>query len=451
MGPAPGRQGGLKGFLTKDLGSWGRPAEAEAETLLLLPGAGFVPPPPPPPPPVPSVNGNGSNPVSIAKAAFGAPPRPDADDPIVVIPRQKTVLQRILQFEVSAKKIKPIELMHFCRYMSVFLAAGIPILDALETVRNDTKDKTLRTVIGEIAMSLRTGENFSTAIEAHHRALPNFFVSMVRAAEETGQLAVVLGQMAEYIDRDVEAKRKTKSALVYPAIVVSLSFVSIGVLIGFVLPRFVDFFESFNAKLPLPTRILVWISKTVQEYGPFVGGGAVLLAILIAIGMLTEQGKFVRDTILLRTPVVRKVVLFAVVERFCRILSSMVQAGVPLPVAIDLASKGGSNQAFGARIAVARRKMVEGAGLSTPLDETGLFPPAAIQMLRVGEETGSLEARLEEISTFYAKELSYKLKRLTDLLEPISVVIVGVLVGFVAIAIISAIYGVFNSSNIQGT
>lgn len=374
------------------------------------------------------------------------PPRPER--PVAVGVRSDR-LQRILKFEVTAAKVKPMELMHFCRYMSVFLMAGIPVLEALETVRQDTKDKKLKQMIADMLAGLRGGDNFATTVAAHHRAVPPFFVSMMRAAEETGQLAAVLGQMSGYIERDIEAKRKTKSALIYPAVVVGLSGVSVVILVAFVLPRFVDFFKEFDAKLPLPTRILMWISETCTAYGPISLGILVVVAIGLGVSMLTEQGKLLRDKVLLGTPVVKKVVLFAVVERFCRILASMVSAGVPLPAALELASSGGSNRAFGQQIAVARRKMIEGAGLSGPLAETRLFPAAAVQMLRVGEETGTLEARLEEISTFYGKELEYKLKRLTDLLEPAAVVIVGIVVGFVAIAIISAIYGVFSSSDLR--
>jgi type IV pilus assembly protein PilC len=161
------------------------------------------------------------------------------------------------------------------------------------------------------------------------------------------------------------------------------------------------------------------------------------------------RGRVFRDRVVLRIPMVGSILQFATVERFCRMLSSMVQAGVPLPVALDLAANGAGNRAFGEKIAVARRQMIEGAGLSEPLAATGMFPAAAIQMMRVGEETGTLEQRLDDISVFYGKELEYRLKRLTDLLEPTAVVIVGIIVGFVAIAIISAIYGVFNGTKLS--
>ena len=364
-------------------------------------------------------------------------------------PRPAKRARSILQFEITTKKVKPVNLMNFCRYLSVFLTAGIPILDALAIIEIDTPDKKLKEIIGQVAVSLRQGENLATAIGIHDKSFPGFFVSMVAAAEETGQIATVMGQLAGYIERDIEARRKFKSALTYPAVVVGMSLVSVVVLVAFVLPRFITFFEEFDARLPLATRMLVAVSNFFVDYGLFVIIGFAALAIGLAFGTARGQGRVVRDRVILRLPLSGVVIRFAVVERFCRVLSSMVEAGVPLPVALDLAASGASNRAFSERVRLARREMIEGQGLSGPLAATGMFPAASVQMMRVGEETGTLEERLTEISTFYGKEVEYRLKKLTDLLEPAAVVFVGLLVGFVAVAIVSAIYGVFQGSNLK--
>ncbi|MDP2709780.1 MAG: type II secretion system F family protein [Solirubrobacteraceae bacterium] len=355
----------------------------------------------------------------------------------------------ILQIELTPKKVKPVHLMNFCRYLSVFLTAGIPILDALAIIEVDTPDKKLKQVIREISAALRQGDNLATAVAVHGGSLPNFFVSMVTAAEETGQIAAVLGQIAVYIERDIEARRKFKSALTYPSVVVGMSLVAVVVLVTFVLPRFVTFFKDFGAELPLPTRILVAVSEFVAGFGLFVLVGLVLVGLTLVFGTVRGKGRLLRDRAILRMPLSGKVIRFAVVERFCRVLSSMVQAGVPLPVALDLAATGASNRAFAEKLRLARREMIEGQGLSGPLAATGMFPVAAVQMMRVGEETGTLEERLSEISSFYGKEVEHRLKRLTDLLEPAAVVFVGLLVGFVAVAIVSAIYGVFQGTNLK--
>jgi type IV pilus assembly protein PilC len=355
----------------------------------------------------------------------------------------------ILQFEITPKKVKSAELMNFCRFLSVFLTAGIPILEGLEIIRRDTPDKKLRSVLLDISASLRAGASLSDSIAVHGKSFPSYFVATVRSAEETGQVAAVLGEVARYIERDIEAKRRVKSALTYPAVVVILAIVSVSILVGFVLPRFVTFFKEYNAKLPLATRILVSVSHFLVRFGLLIAVILVVLILIFGLSTLLDTGRTWRDRMLLRLPLVSKVVRYAVVERFCRIMAAMVSAGVPLPVALDLAASGAGNRWFGRHIAIARRQMIEGAGLHLPLAATGMFPPAAVQMLRVGEETGTLEQRLDDISTFYGKELEYRLKRLTDLLEPAAVITVGILVGFVAVAIISAIYGVFNGSNLK--
>ena len=364
-------------------------------------------------------------------------------------PSARERARTLLQFEVTTKKVKPVHLMNFCRYLSVFLTAGVPILEALEIIQSDTSDKKLKLAITDISLALRAGDNLSTAVQAHRKAFPTFFVSMLHSAEETGQLAPVLGQISRYIERDIEAKRKFKSALLYPAIVIGLSMVSVTILVVFVLPRFVTFFKDFDTRLPLPTRMLIAISDFVVSSGLIVVGVFAVIVAVVGGGSMTGQGRVILDRVVLRAPLVGKVFRFAIVERFCRILGSMVQAGVPLPVAIELAANGASNRAFGEKMVTAKRRMIEGEGLYAPLAGTGMFPPAAVQMMRVGEETGTLEERLDEISIFYGQELEYRLKRLTDMLEPIAVVVVGIVVGFVAVALISAIYGVFNGTKLK--
>lgn len=364
-------------------------------------------------------------------------------------PSLRERVRRILQFEITVKKVKPVQLMAFCRYLSVFLTAGVQILDALEIIRTETTDKQLKATIVEISASLRAGDNFSTAVAAHSRAFPTYFVTMVASAEATGQLAPVLAQIARYIERDVAARQRLKSAITYPAVVIALAIVSVTVLVTFVLPRFVAFFKSFDVRLPLATRMLIAVSKFVEAWGLVVVGVIVAVVVLLGASMLMRRGRLLRDHALLRMPLIGQVALYTVVERFCRILGSMVEAGVPLPVGMDLAATGSSNLFFSQKLGAARREMIGGGGLYGPLARTGLFPSAAVQMLRVGEETATLDERLEEISQFYGKELEYRLKRLTDLLEPTAVIVVGIMVGFVAIAIISAIYGVYHGVKIQ--
>ncbi|MFE4258377.1 type II secretion system F family protein [Streptomyces sp. NPDC056883] len=361
----------------------------------------------------------------------------------------KAASRSLLQMELTTQKVDLVELSNFSRQMGAFIKAGVPILDALEIIRAETKDKKLGKVLVDVMDSLRFGESFSGSMAVHTAALPPFYISVLRSAEATGELDVVMDQLARYIERDVEARRSIRSSLTYPSLVMGLALAVVLVLVIFVLPRFKVFFESFNAELPLPTRILLGFTDFVTAWYPVITGVLVALAAALIAGLRTERGRALRDRFLLAMPVVGDVVRFMVIERFCRILTSMIKAGVPIPDALTLAGAGANNLVFERAIARARTEMLEGGGISRPIARTKLFPGAVTQMMRVGEETGTLDDQLQNVSEFYEKELQHKLKRMTSLFEPTVVILVGVVVGFVAVALLTAIYGVYSQVEVQ--
>ncbi|XUM03107.1 type II secretion system F family protein [Streptomyces venezuelae ATCC 10712] len=361
----------------------------------------------------------------------------------------KAAGRNLLQLELTAEKVDLVELSNFSRQMAAFIKAGVPLLDALEIIRAETKDKKLAKLLVDVMDQLRFGESFAAAMAAHTKALPAFYVSVLRSAEATGELDVVMAQLGRYIERDVEGRRTIRSALTYPSLVMVLAIAVILVLVVFVLPRFKQFFASFHAELPLPTRILLGFTDFVTDWYPFILGGIAALVVAVAAGLRTERGRFLRDRFLLALPVAGDAVRSMVIERFCRILTSMIKAGVPIPEALGLASAGANNLVYERAIGRARVEMLEGGGISGPIARTKLFPGAVTQMMRVGEETGTLDDQLENVSEFYEKELQYKLKRLTSLFEPAIVIMVGVVVGFVAVALLSAIYGVYNQVEVS--
>jgi type IV pilus assembly protein PilC len=226
-----------------------------------------------------------------------------------------------------------------------------------------------------------------------------------------------------------------------------MSAVVVVVLVSFVLPKFEKFFSSLDAKLPLPTRMLLNTSHFLTSHGLVIAIVFVLLLVATVVTLRTEKGQAWRDTALLRAPVLGDLLRHAILERFCRILGSMMQAGVPLPEGLVVTSQATSNAVYRKGIATAREAMIRGEGLAGPLIATGLFPPAAKQMFRVGEDTGTLDAQLETAAVYFERELDYKIKQFTALFEPAILLIVGVVVGFVAIALVSAMYGIFGQTN----
>lgn len=357
-------------------------------------------------------------------------------------------LSRVMQFEITAKRVPRKELMHFSRQLAVFIQSGIPITEALEIIASETGNKFFQGILHEILEGIESGSTFADAAALHASAFPPYYLGILRAAELTGNLDTVLVRLSEYIERDLEAKRKVVSALTYPAIIAVLAVVVVGVLVGWVLPRFETFFDNLGAKLPLPTRMLLSVAHFVQDWWFLFVGLLALFFLFIIWLQQVESGRQVRDKMVLKIPVLGDVVRHAVLERFCRILSSMMSAGVPLPEALRVSSEATGNRVYIRAIGQARERMIRGDGLAAPLAETGLFPSAARQMFRVGESTGSLDQQLETAAAYFDRELDYKVKRFTSLFEPAVIVAMGFVVGFVAIALISAMYGIFRQSNI---
>lgn len=357
----------------------------------------------------------------------------------VSVKEHKSLLKR----DITTKKVKRKDLMHFSRQLAVFVRAGIPILEALEIIGEEVTDKVFKRALYEVADQIRGGDTFAGSAAQHPEAFPSFYIGILRSAEATGNLDEALDQLASYIERDEEAKKKIVSALIYPAIIMVMGIITVLVLTIYVLPRFKSFFESFDAELPLQTRILVYVSSFATSYWWLLLGSTVTFFGGTFLMSRTPRGRAFLDKILLKIPVMGTMVHHAILERFCRVLASMIRTGVPLPEGMALVADGANNAVYRVGISAAREAMLRGEGLAQPLADTKLFPSAARQMIRVGEETGTLDEQLETAAKYYESELDYQIKRFTGLFEPAIIVVMGVCVGFVAVALISAMYGIF--------
>lgn len=347
--------------------------------------------------------------------------------------------------QIFPARVKGTDLMHLSRQLAAFLRAGIPILDGLDLLAREASNATLRSALADVAEGLRQGEPLAEAFDRHPKVFPTAYRSMIRSAELSGNLDSVLDRLTVYIEREVAAKNQIRSAMIYPAVIVVLSVGVSLLLVTFVLPKFRVFFASFDQQLPLPTRMLLGISDLVREWWWAGLIGFVVAAVLATLYLRTERGKLRRDRIVLRVPVIGAAVSYSVVERFARVMSSMLQAGVPLGEAMNVAAAATNNRPAGIKLLEARESMLRGDGIAGPLAETGIFPAPARQMLRVGEDTGSLDEQLETVASFYERELDYKVKQITTLMEPAVLIVMGTIVGFVALALVSAMYGIYGS------
>ena len=350
----------------------------------------------------------------------------------------------VLKFEITKKRVPRKDLMHFSRQLGVFVKAGIPIMEALEVIGSETTDKVLKVTILDMIERLQAGDTFASAAAAHPEAFPSYYLGILGSAELTGTLDVVLDQLADYIERDIDARGKITGALIYPAVVFFMAIVTVVILATFVLPRFKVFFDSFHATLPLPTRIMLSISGFVSAYWWAILAGLVLLVVGIMVLRRSDRGKAWIDSMVLKFPVMGDMVQAAILERICRILSSMIHAGVALPDAMAVTGEAANNAVYKQGLVTVREEMMEGQGLSDPIARTGLFPGAARQMFRVGEETGTLDEQLELAASYYNREVDIRVKRFTSLFEPAVIIFMGLIVGFVAVALVSAMYGIYH-------
>ncbi|HVL32660.1 MAG TPA: type II secretion system F family protein [Actinomycetota bacterium] len=354
-------------------------------------------------------------------------------------------LRSLLHKELTPKKVARDDIMHLSRQLAAFLNAGIPILEAIRVVSTGMHDEALKKVLEQIGDDLRVGGGFSDAVARHKRVFPQYYAPVLRAAEAAGSLDVALEQLALYIERDEDARRTVKSAMLYPSIILALSVVTAAVLAVIVLPRFKLFFAAFDSTLPWTTRVLLQGTSLISTYWYLLLAAFVAFAGLVYYIFRSERGRDTRDRLLLRLPVIRDLVKTAMVERFARILSAMVRAGVPLVDAMAIAGDGTNNCTFRRALLSARREMLRGEGLVEPLEHTKLFPEALLRMVRVGEDTGSLDRQLETAASYYERELGYKIKRVTSLLEPAVILVMAGVVGFVGLALVQAMYGVFQN------
>jgi type IV pilus assembly protein PilC len=359
-------------------------------------------------------------------------------------PLQVSSKKNLLKFEITKKKVPKQDVLNFTRQLAVFMKAGIPIMEALEVIVEETQGKLLKNILLELIDSLRAGDTFAAACSYHPEAFPNFYVGILESAELTGNLDIVLNQLADYIERDAKARSKITAALIYPAVVACMSVVTVLVLALFVLPRFTVFFKSLHAKLPLITRMMMNSTSFIGHWW-YAEAAFVIIVVGGFIAMRRSPGGKARlDALVLRLPVIGDLTQTAILERVCRILSSLLKAGVDLPRSMAVTADSANNAVYHNALEAIREAMMEGQGLAGPIARSGLFPGAARQMFRVGEETGTLDQQLDVAAAYYNRELETKLERATALFEPAIIIFMGVVVGFVAVALISAMYGIYN-------
>ncbi|MBS0375735.1 MAG: type II secretion system F family protein [Proteobacteria bacterium] len=340
------------------------------------------------------------------------------------------VLQRL-----GAGRPRTADLVLFARQMYSITKAGLPLLRGLKGLAESTHNVVLRNALHDVLQSLESGRDFASSLARHPDIFPPLFLSMVRVGESTGTLDNAFSRLCEYLSQDQDVQDRVRSALRYPLIVVGVIAAAVAVITVFVIPNFAPLFKVLGNDIPLPTKIIMGTSEFVRAHG-----GAILAGLLAAgfgirhyIG--TERGRFRWDRLKLRIPVLGELLHQAVLSRVTRSLAISLDAGLPMIQALTLLSRSAGNAYLAERLLQLRDAVERGDGLSRAAAAAGIFPPLVLQMLAVGEETGELTRLLDEVSGFYQREVDYRLRNLTAMLEPLLIVLVGAMVLILALGV----------------
>jgi type IV pilus assembly protein PilC len=336
-------------------------------------------------------------------------------------------------------------LLQATRQLASFAQAGIPIIKGIGLMARAAENPRMRTVFAEIQGEIEGGSNFSEAVSHHPNIFPRYYSSILASAEKSGDLETALSNLSFYIDRDLKSSRAIKSAMYYPLILIGLTVAALMLITLFVLPRFKEFFSQLDANLPLTTRLLLGSTDFVRQWYPVMFGlFFIFIGALMAISR-TQSGKLALDKVRFRLPIFGGLIKLVVVERFCRVLATLVKSQVPLTESLDFAAKSTGSPLFVQRLEGAKELITQGGGLTGPLSETRLFPTIALQIFEIGEESGQLESQLSQAANYYGDELDHRVKNFTSLIEPIVLLIVGGGIAFMSIALISAMYSIFQA------
>lgn len=340
--------------------------------------------------------------------------------------------------------IKRPEIITFSRQMATLIESGIAVLPALELLQRQARGG-LGRVLGDLAQAIKKGSSFSDGLREHPQAFPPIFARMIAVGERTGNLEVVLRQLAIHMEKEQAIIKRVRGAMAYPAFVILLAIGVVAILITMALPPLMDLFDEFNAELPLPTRILLAVSHFATAYMLHM---AVALAVAVGIGAVYVRqpwGRRQLDYALLRVPLIGPVTVLTNAARFSGTTSMLLRAGIPVSEVMDLAIDTTENRIVCEGLRDVREGMLRGEGLSKPLSRSKLFPPMLIQMVEVGEETGTLDSNLETMAEFYGRDVDERISTLTSLIQPTLTLGVGLVVGFIALSVIMPMYGVMQS------
>ncbi|HLE21086.1 MAG TPA: type II secretion system F family protein [Vicinamibacteria bacterium] len=375
----------------------------------------------------------------------------DSKDAVIAMLRREQVLVTSIKEkgkEISLPKlgggIKSKDVAIFTRQFSVMIDAGLPLVQCLEILGSQQDNATFQKVLLGVRQDVEGGSSLADAMKKHPPAFDDLYTNMIAAGEAGGILDTILKRLAIYIEKAVKLRSQVKSALIYPAAVVSIAGLVVGVILWKVIPTFAALFAGLGAQLPLPTRLVIAASNWFVRLLPFLVVGSIAGVVLLRRYYATYKGRRVIDGLLLRLPVLGGLLQKISVARFCRTLATLMASGVPILDGLEITARTAGNAIIEDAIMVTRKSVEGGQTLAQPLKTTGVFPPMVVQMISVGEQTGALDVMLSKIADFYEDEVDTAVGNLMTLMEPILILFLGTVVGGIVISMYLPIFDLIN-------
>jgi type IV pilus assembly protein PilC len=345
----------------------------------------------------------------------------------------------------GAQRIKTRDVVIFTRQFATMINAGLPLVQSLTILAQQTENKALAEITRAVVYDVESGNTLADAFSKHPRAFSDLYVNMVAAGEAGGILDTILLRLATFLEKSDALMRKVKGALVYPGVIMTVAGAAIAILLIFVIPVFQSMFSSVNMELPLPTRIVIMLSDLLIGYwwALLLGIGAVIFAIRRYYGTLS--GRKVIDSALLKSPVLGDLLRKSAVSRFTRTLGTLISSGVSILEGLEITAKTAGNMVIHDAVMASRQSIAGGETIAAPLEKSKVFPPMVISMIAVGEQTGGLDEMLTKIADFYDEEVDVAVGALLSLMEPMMIVVLGVIVGGMVVAMYLPIFDMMNT------
>lgn len=338
------------------------------------------------------------------------------------------------------KRVSTKSLVVFTRQLSTLIAAGLPLVKALRTLYEQLEPGTLKDIIKNIALEVEGGTNFSEALSRFPKVFPEFYVNMIKAGELGGMLEGILKRLAEFLDKNQKLREKIKSALMYPAFVLFVAVLILVMLMIFVIPTFTNMFSELGGALPLPTRILIATSEIVRKAWYLIPLIPVVIVMLYKLLTRNADRRLVIDKVKLYIPVIGTLIHQVCVAKFSRTLGTLLSSGVPILGALQTVKGIVGNEFIARAVLKMRDGIKEGESVSGPMEASSAFPPLVVKMIQIGEETGELDKMLIQIADNFEEEVDVAVTGLTSLLEPILIVLMGLIVGFIVISMFMPLF-----------